>query len=248
MYNKIFAAASQYEDPRIKFALARSLPATTRRPATRLFQFAEDAADLGLVHLRVLLIHPSLVCEGLAFQSEGRTFYAKQLLGSAETHLQALEGERVLVVHRGRDGVGRKGEGGRSRRRRRGSGARKGRRGAVNSRRRGNGGRCDGLEEIGKLVKAREARAKAGLTILKRVAAAGPFFLVTLIAGSAISTTSESSPALTAAAFFGRMGTNEQCTFRLSHMAHRCVGPLLALRLHSTPLFWHFAHYLKRDY
>jgi hypothetical protein len=137
----------------MNFVLARSLPATTRRPATRLFQFAEDAADLGLVHLRVLLIHPSLIREGLAFQSEGRTFYAKQLLGSTETHLQALEGERVLVVHRGRDGVGREGEGGRGRRRRRGGGARKGRGGGVSSRRRGNGGRCDGLEEKGKLVK-----------------------------------------------------------------------------------------------
>jgi hypothetical protein len=212
MYNIFFfAAASQYEDPRMNLALARSLPATTRRPATRLFQFAEDAADLGLVHLRVLLIHPSLVCEGLAFQSEGRTFYAKQLLGSAETHLQALEGQRVLVVHRGRDGVGGKGEG-------RGSG------GAVNSRRRGNGGRCDGLEEKGKLIRIREARIKEGLTIFKRVAAAGPFLLVTLIEGSAISTTSESSPALTTAAFFGRIGTNEQWTLRLSHMAHRCVA------------------------
>jgi hypothetical protein len=227
----------------MNLVLARSLPATTRRPATRLFQFAEDAADLGLVHLRVLLIHPSLVCEGLAFQSEGRTFYAKKFLGGAETHLQALEGQRVLVVHRGRDGVGRKGEGRGGGRRRRGSGARKGRRGAVNSRSRSNGGRNDGLEEKAKLIKSEGARTKPGLTIFKRVAAAGPFFLVTLITGSATSTTSESSPALTTAAFFGRIGTNEQCTFRLSHMAHRCVGPLLAFRLHSTPLFWHFAHY-----
>jgi hypothetical protein len=115
----------------------------------------------------------------------------------------------------------------------------------MSSQSRGDGGRCDGLEEKRKLVKAREARAKAGLTILKRVAAAGPFFLVTLIAGSATSTTSESSPALATAAFFGRIGTNEQCTFLLSHTAHRCVGPLLAFRLQSTPLFWHFAHYLN---
>jgi hypothetical protein len=82
----------------------------------------------------------------------------------------------------------------------------------------------------------REARAKAGLTIFKRVAAAGPFFLVTLITGSAILTTSESSPTLTMAAFFGRIGTNEQWTLQLSHTAHRCVGPLLAFCLQSTPL------------
>jgi hypothetical protein len=93
MYKYIFDAASQYEDPRINFALARSLPATTRRPATRLFQLAKDTADLGLVQLCMLLIHPALVRKGLAFQGKGRAFYPKQLLRGAETHLQALEGE-----------------------------------------------------------------------------------------------------------------------------------------------------------